>query len=301
LQVFYSPEYVRAAHVFDTTRKAQWIAESLKRSPIEDVELRSPESLTAEVVAHIHDPQYVAAVSTGIPPHLAESSDIPWDPNLWPAVLASNGGVVQAALTAMSEGTAGSLSSGLHHARYGRGKGFCTFNGLALAANAALNERASSVLILDLDAHCGGGTHLLTKKDHRIWQLDISVSTYDHYTNIPNHILKIVDKYTDYLPIIRSSLADFSHMNRHYDLCLYNAGMDPSEDSDIEEDPDGAGLNGITAQILADREQLVFDWCRSHHIPVAFVLAGGYTGGRLKKEQLVQLHRLTIEAALKQN
>ena len=27
--VFYSPEYVGAAHVFDTTRKAKWVADSL--------------------------------------------------------------------------------------------------------------------------------------------------------------------------------------------------------------------------------------------------------------------------------
>ena len=74
-------------------------------------------------------------------------------------VCASNGGAVAAARAARAGGVAGSLSSGLHHAGRDRGAGFCTFNGLVLAARAALSEGAARVLVLDLDAHCGGGTH----------------------------------------------------------------------------------------------------------------------------------------------
>ena len=54
---------------------------------------------------------------------------------------------------------AGALSSGLHHASTERGNGFCTFNGLALAARALMDGGANHVLILDLDAHCEGGTY----------------------------------------------------------------------------------------------------------------------------------------------
>lgn len=38
VNVFYSPEYVGAAHGFDTTRKAKWIADSLDRAPIAGIE-----------------------------------------------------------------------------------------------------------------------------------------------------------------------------------------------------------------------------------------------------------------------
>ncbi|MDP9374370.1 MAG: hypothetical protein M3Q65_18350 [Chloroflexota bacterium] len=34
-------------------------------------------------------------------------------------------------------------------------------------------------------------------------------------------------------------------------------------------------------EILAERERLVFDWCRRQRLPVAFVLAGAYTGPAL--------------------
>src|SRR5688500_15740516 len=42
LPVFYSPAYVSAARPFDTTRKAKWVADSLRTCPIAGVELIEP-------------------------------------------------------------------------------------------------------------------------------------------------------------------------------------------------------------------------------------------------------------------
>ena len=112
--------------------------------------------------------------ATGVPRAPAEQQGFLWNAGLWRSVLASNGGVVAAALSAMRTGVAGSLSSGLHHARRDRGSGFCTFNGLVIAAHEALDGGAGSVLILDLDAHCGGGTASLIADEPRIWHVDVS-------------------------------------------------------------------------------------------------------------------------------
>jgi hypothetical protein len=49
--------------------------------------------------------------------------------------------------------------------------------------------------------------------------------------------------------------------------------------------------------MLAERERLVFAWCREKRLPVAFVLAGGYLGAGLDRAGLVALHRLTLAAA----
>jgi hypothetical protein len=56
-------------------------------------------------------------------------------------------------------------------------------------------------------------------------------------------------------------------------------------------------LSGISRAILAERERLVFEWCRDHTAAVAFVLAGGYIGWGLDATGLVDLHRLTLAAA----
>src|SRR5207344_3053498 len=124
--------------------------------PVSGIELAPPQPISESHITPVHDAAYVQAVKTGEPLRLAQSQGFTWDPGLWPMVLASNGGAVAAAAAALEQGVAGSLSSGLHHARRARGSGFCTFNGLAIAAREALAAGAGAILILDLDAHCGG-------------------------------------------------------------------------------------------------------------------------------------------------
>jgi acetoin utilization deacetylase AcuC-like enzyme len=289
--VFYSPSYVAAGHTFETTRKAAWVAASLTADPIPGIELRAPRSLTEAEIETAHDPRYVAAVRSGEPRALAESQGFDWDAALWDAVRASNGGAVEAALTALSQrGIAGSLSSGLHHARAERGDGSCTFNGLALGAWAALTAGAGAVLIVDFDAHFGGGTHELLAGEERVVHLDVSVDEYDVYAPGPRWWTSFVDRADDYLPAIARSFASLGEAPR-FDLCIYNAGMDPHEHC-----PEG-GLSGLTSAILAQREAFVFAWCRARSVPVAFVLAGGYLGPQLEQSALVGLHRFTLSAA----
>jgi acetoin utilization deacetylase AcuC-like enzyme len=288
--VYYDASYAAAAYAFPTTRKARWIAESLQANPISGITIERPQPLTGDDLQAVHDPRYIEAVRTGEPRPLAESQGLRWDEGLWPMVLASNGGAVAAALRALRDGKAGSLSSGLHHARRDRGFGYCTFNGLVLAAQAALAAGAEDVLILDLDAHCGGGTHGLIADNPHIWQVDVSTDAFDCYQPCERTTLDIVTGATEYVPTITRRLREAQA--RTFGLCLYNAGMDVHEDCS-----DGA-LPGITDQHLQEREELVFDWCRHRRLPVAFVMAGGYLKPpRMDEARLIDLHRLTLTAA----
>jgi acetoin utilization deacetylase AcuC-like enzyme len=160
-----------------------------------------------------------------------------------------------------------------------------------LASRAALAAGAESVLILDLDAHCGGGTASLIADESRCWQLDVSVCDFDRYRSHERVQLRLVEDSDFYLREIERGLQDVQRRGPTFDLCLYNAGMDPFEGCLI------GGLPGITSEILAVRERLVFEWCRQQHVPIAFVLAGGYVGDYLDEEGLVDLHRLTLSAA----
>src|SRR3954468_23265564 len=99
--VFYSPDYVVAACDFDTTRKSAWIADSLLRRPIAGIRLIAPTPLSEADLTRVHAAEYVTAVKTGVPRSLAESNGLTWDPGVWTAVCASNGGVVAAVLEAM--------------------------------------------------------------------------------------------------------------------------------------------------------------------------------------------------------
>lgn len=292
MRIFYGEGYLRAGHAFDTTRKAQWVAESLSATPIPGMELVEPEPASPADLRLVHDAHYIESVRTGEPRALAESQGFAWDAGLWEAVCASTGGVIATARAAMQDGVSGSLSSGLHHAKAGRGDGFCTFNGLALAAVKTLETGARQVAILDLDAHCGGGTYSLISSRPGVRQADVAVDPYDTYQPELPHTLTLVTDSRAYLGAVATALESLSDAD--YDLCLYNAGMDPHEGCDI------GGLAGITREILAERERMVFAWCRERNVPVAFVLAGGYAGARLSRSDLVALHRLTLEQAAEQ-
>jgi acetoin utilization deacetylase AcuC-like enzyme len=274
-------------------RKSRWVAESPVSSPIDGVEIVAPRPLEFDDITAVHDPAYVTAIQTGEPRHLAESQGFTWDPGMWRSVTASTGGVVAAAIEAMSNGISGSLSGGLHHARRARGSGFCTCDGLAIAAKAALANDAESVLIIDVDAHCGGGTHSLIKDDVRIRQIDVSVDAFDRYEPSGANTLDTVRDANDYLSTIAARLSELERGEWKPGLCLYNSGMDPDERCGI------GGLSDITADILRDREEMVFQWFRQRTIPIAFVLAGGYIGGLLSRDELIGLHRITIAASSK--
>ncbi|MCE5291410.1 MAG: hypothetical protein LLG14_19530 [Nocardiaceae bacterium] len=293
MRLSFSPQYIQSAYGFDTTRKAGWVAESLQGTPIAGVELVAPAPLTVGDVALVHSPEYVDALRTGTPLPLAESMGFDWDPGVWPMVAASNGGVLAAARAALQDGVAGSLSSGLHHAKYDMGDGFCAINGLAVTAKQLLAEGAvSSVLIIDVDAHFGGGTAQLIADDPRIAHVDVSVDPFDCYGGYPNSSLYEVLDSDDYLPTIEAALAGADGV-RGFDLCLLNAGVDPHQNCD------NGGMTGIDATTLASREALIFEYLAGRGIPAAFVLAGGYVGSELSRSALVGLHRITISRAAK--
>lgn len=291
MRVHYSSAYCDTQVAFDTTRKAAAIATSLQSRPIGGVELHEPAPATRSDLLAVHTPRYVDAVLSGQPRDLAVSNELPgWDDGLARAVCASTGGVLAAAAHALEHRTiAGSLSSGLHHAGRASGRGYCTVNGLVVAARAAVRAGASRVLVLDLDAHCGGGTADLIHGDPAVEQVDVSVDPYDYYGTHANARLTMTDgrHYLDAVEQALDSIADPASI----DLVLYNAGMDPHERC-------LGGAAGITALVLDRRERLVFSWLAEHHLPAAWVLAGGYTT-RMSMNELVHLHRLTIDAAVR--
>jgi acetoin utilization deacetylase AcuC-like enzyme len=288
MKVFYSETFCATSVAWETTRKADTVASRLREATIEGVQLVSPAPLSDTELEASLSPAYLRALRSGAPRRLAESNSIGWDTQLLQAVRASNGGVRDAAIAALTDGcNTGALSSGLHHARRASGSGYCTINGLVVAAGAALSAGAQRVLILDLDAHCGGGTALSLGELPGCEQLDVSVSSFDMYRDIAHAQLVLTDA-REYLAVIERELTLLQNPES-FDLVLYNAGMDPHEGA--------GGLNGITTETLRQREELVFAWAEAHSTPVAWTLAGGYTMG-VTIQELAELHLLTARAAV---
>jgi acetoin utilization deacetylase AcuC-like enzyme len=285
--VFYSSSYSIAGG-FATVGKSSVVARLLHDEPIDGIDLREPRSATAADVAQVHDPDYVARVVSGERGQFTEHG-----PEFVVSVMASTGGVVAAVEAALStRGCAGSLSSGLHHARHDRDSGYCTFNGLVIGARRAIDLGARRVLILDFDAHRGGGTASLIERLRHdgiigIEQVDVSVSTFDHYPSSAWAVCRIADG-RNYLRTIDEALDSVLDPSS-IDLVMYNAGMDAHESA--------GGASGITESVIRERERKVFTWARSHDLPMAWVLAGGYPSSTFTIDDVARLHRITAEEA----
>ncbi len=291
IDIFYSTNYNCEGLSIDTREKAKWIVDSLETDPISGVILQEPPTMTSAQMGAVHSVEYTSAIFTGVPLSVANRNGIGnWSPGLRSSILASTGGVIESAIRAFqTRANSGSLSSGLHHAGKDSGNGFCSVNGLALAAQSLLDHGARRVLILDLDAHCGGGTASLIRGMLGVEQVDVSVSSYDQYQSTTNTQLTMSDG-RNYLADIDRTLESILSP-ASIDVVIYNAGMDPHEDCHV------GGVRGITTEVLAQREAMVFDWAQKNSLPVSFALAGGYSGPRLSRDELVNLHRLTITTA----
>jgi acetoin utilization deacetylase AcuC-like enzyme len=290
--LYWSPDYVVAKENFDTTRKSQWIVESLQVDAVDGLEITAPPLISSAEISQTHSSEYVEAVRWGTPRRLAESQGFRWDGGVWTMARAHVSGLVAAALHALkTRENAGSLSSGQHHATYDQGAGFCTFNGIAIAAKHALDAGAGSVLVIDLDAHGAGGTHSFIAGNDRIRQLDIAVDPYESYRVRRPNTHDFIRSAGSYLPALELRLDALARAGANFDLCLYYAGMDPYERCEI------GGLPGITGDVLAKRERIVFAWCGARGIPVAFGIGGGYVSDGCTREKLVELHRFTLTEA----
>jgi acetoin utilization deacetylase AcuC-like enzyme len=166
---------------------------------------------------------------------------------------------------------------------------FCAINGLALAARAVLDAGAKRVLIIDTDAHCGGGTYSLVCGWPEVTHLDVAVSEFDSYEperNTPS-TLDIVTDASAYLPTLHSRLSALD--GDPFDLVLLGVGVDCHQGN--------GGPRGVTYQLLAEREAMIFSWAAARAVPVAFCLLDGYKSPELSEEAVARLHRLAIAAA----
>lgn len=281
LPVAFCPAYALDAGM-ETVMKSRLLAEMLEAGEAGAVRLFAPEPATEAELGQIHDVAYIAKVLHGTDPYLEFGS---WSKEGVASVLLTTGGMRDAVKVALQTGRSGSLSSGLHHARRAYGTGYCTFNGLALAALEGL-KTVGRVGILDLDAHFGGGTAEILGDDARVVLADVSVNSFDQWTarDGARHYVECVHDAECYLAAVERACAVLEGV----ELLIYNAGMDTHENA--------GGLKGITTEIIRRREARVVAWATQRNVPVLFALAGGYKWGGLTLEGVARLHLETVKA-----
>lgn len=122
---------------------------------------REPDPIEPQLLATVHAARYVEQVRAlaGAGGGLLDPDTIVSPASYEVALLAAGGAVtaVQDALAGTSRAFAAIRPPG-HHARVAQGMGFCLFNNVACAAEAARIQGRARVFILDWDVHHGNGT-----------------------------------------------------------------------------------------------------------------------------------------------
>jgi acetoin utilization deacetylase AcuC-like enzyme len=302
IRAYHSPHYaaelgdhIMPIQKFDRVRRAV-VSEGF------EVRVLEPEPVTDADLLRVHTEAYVRAIATGIPRDLAESQKFPWSPGLAESVRWTSGGCVAALEAALEDGIAANIASGFHHAHTDHGEGFCTFNGLVVAFDRARAEgRIRRALVVDLDVHYGNGTASLVASRPDFHNLSIYGSWYkDNRASSDVTSARAPDTANAwsipvpsgasgeaYLAIVRAALIPALERARP-DVILYQAGADP-----YREDPYSPLDVGIDD--LLERDRFVFSAAHAAGIPIAWVLAGGYTADVSK---IVRVHLNTFRAAL---
>lgn len=274
MKVFYRDEMVAESLSYSPSaaKPAKAVRSWLERGfPIEIVR---PEPVTVEQLCRAHSAEYVRGVLSGELENgfgnrsMAVARSLPF----------TSGAMCAAAREAIVSPLriACAPVSGFHHAGHDYGGGFCTFNGLMVAALDLLESGvASKVGILDCDQHFGDGTEdiLAALGERRVKHFTAGARRWD------------AEEFLDELPFLVERIFGGC------DVLLYQAGADPHVD-----DPLGGWM---TTEQLARRDRIVFEVALRIGVPVAWNLAGGYQrddSGSIAP--VLRIHDNTMMAAL---
>lgn len=216
------------------------------------LDIVAPEAVTIDQLALAHDRAFVEGI-------LSSRSDNGFgnrSANVAASLPYTSGAMLAAARAAIDDGGATvAPCSGFHHAGYDEAAGFCTFNGLMVAACVLREEGvARTIGILDFDQHWGDGTENILKRLGASWVRHYSAGARWHSPDQAADFLREI-------PGIVESMSDC-------EVILYQAGADPHVD-----DPLGGWL---TLAQLQHRDRIVFEQAQRYGLPIAWNLAGGY-------------------------
>ena len=255
MKIFYRPEMSADSGGYSpSARKPDLVVADWKSKFSDLLEIVSDfDPVTVDDIKLVHDPKFVDRIMS-LEELNGHGNALPEvrDTLLW-----TSGSLYAGCVEALTEGVTCSPTSGFHHAHYSDCHGFCTFNGLMVAAAKLIEEqRVGRVAIVDFDAHWGDGCVDILKRKSRYRD---SVE-YIHASDLPDD----PEEFVDAIPPALDSFCG------EPDLVIYQAGADMHEN-----DPLNWGCK-LSGEKLAERDYEVFNWCARKAIPICWNFAGGY-------------------------
>ncbi|TXH46189.1 MAG: hypothetical protein E6Q97_30035 [Desulfurellales bacterium] len=265
----YSPSAAKPKQVVE-----DWQAHSLP------IEIRQFEPATGSNLSRVHSKRFVTNVLRGIERNGHGNKIV----EIAESCRYTCGSLLAAAQHAVEFGSvACSPSSGFHHAGYDSAAGFCTFNGIALAASLILQSDrlpCETVLLLDGDAHDPDGVREIRDR-FEVLRSGLQIIAMSDYNDEPNG--------QGFRQFVSDSIAAIELFPAN-SLVIYQAGADAHID-----DPLHAG--SMTTEELRERDMWIFTAAQCSKIPLVWNLAGGYQrdhDGSIPR--VLEIHRNTMSA-----
>ena len=198
----------------------------------------------------------------------------PWNDQIVNRTRYIMGGSLGALKSAInSNGIAGNMAGGTHHAYHSKGSGYCIFNDLAICARVAKRDykTVNNVLIIDLDVHQGDGTASIFSNDDSVFTFSMHCESNFPLKKMVSDLdipLKKGMRDEEYLNILKLNLDRLSQIPS--DIIFFQAGVDVL-------DSDGLGYLSISKSGLIKRNKMVLDFAKRQNLPLVIFMGGGYS------------------------
>ncbi|MBB5440381.1 acetoin utilization deacetylase AcuC-like enzyme [Pedobacter sp. AK017] len=235
--------------------------------------LFEPGLLEEEVVLYAHQKAYWQQLkSLSLPAREQRRIGFPLTAQLLEREIRIAKGTVDGSEYALQYGIAFNVAGGTHHAGSNWGEGFCLLNDQAIAANYLLNNGlAKRILIIDLDVHQGNGTSEIFENEPRVFTFsmhgdknfpfrkeksDLDIALADGTGDA-----EFLSKLKESLPLLLAHRPDF---------VFYLSGVDVLAS-------DKLGKLALSKEGCRERDRMVLQFCKDHHLPVQVSMGGGYS------------------------
>lgn len=199
-------------------------------------------------------------------------------------------GTIDCAKFALRYGVSFNVAGGTHHAFSDKGEGFCLLNDMAVAANYLLYQKmAKQILIIDLDVHQGNGTAALFANNPNVFTFSMhGKHNYPFFKEQSDLDVALPDSIADddYLNELKKNL-ELIQTKCQPDFVFYLAGVDILE-------TDKYGKLKVSMAGCRQRDEMVFQYCKTLGVPVTVAMGGGYSP---KISDIVDAHCQTYAAA----
>jgi acetoin utilization deacetylase AcuC-like enzyme len=246
-------------------------------------DILAPEPADRHTLELVHTREYLDKLeSSSLSTAEQRRLGLPWSEALWRRSRLSSGGTLLAARTALSEGLAGNLAGGTHHAFADHGEGFCVLNDVAIAAATLRADRViERAAVIDLDVHQGNGTAAIFETVDEVFTFSMHGERNYPLAKMRSNVdVPLADGTGDgeYLDTLQRHLPAVLERARA-DIAFYLAGVDVAAG-------DRYGKLALTEEGVRRRERLVISMVRDLGIPLVIVLAGGYAPSPARTAEL---------------